>query len=69
MPISKLEKMFEAETLAEREQFATGSDSSMQEPALRRLKGNVAHKRREGIKVGSVRAMYTIYVYLFHPIS
>lgn len=51
MPISKLEQMFEAETLSDREMFEVAMDSSTQEPALRRLKGSAVSKKRKEIKV------------------
>ena len=51
MPISKLEKLFEAETLSERDSYDIGSDDSTQAPALARIRGS-RKSRRESVKVG-----------------
>ena len=51
MPISKLEKLFEAETLSERDTYDIGSDDSTQGPALARIRGS-RKIRRESVKVG-----------------
>jgi len=45
IPISKLEKLFEAETLSERDSYDVGSDDSTQAPALERLRGSMKIKR------------------------
>ena len=45
VPVSKLEVLFEAETLAERDKFDEGTDVSTQAPALRRLGGKILKKR------------------------
>ena len=52
MPISKLEKLFEAETLSERDSYDIGSDDSTQAPALARIRGS-RKSRRESVKVGA----------------
>ena len=43
--MSKLEVLFEAETLAERDKFDEGTDVSTQAPALHRLGGKLLQKR------------------------
>lgn len=45
IPVSKLEVMFEAETLVERDKFDEGTDVSTQAPALQRLGGKILRKR------------------------
>ena len=50
MSMSKLEELFEAETLSERDTFDEGTDKSTQAPALRRLRGSML-MRRESVKV------------------
>ena len=50
MPISKLEKLLEAETLSERDSYDVGSDDSTQGPAIKRIRGS-RKTRRESVKV------------------
>ena len=45
VPVSKLEVLFEAETLAEKDKFDEGTDVSTQAPALHRLGGKILKKR------------------------
>ena len=52
VPVSKLEVLFEAETLAEKDKFDEGTDVSFQAPALHRLGGKIL-KKRHSKKVGS----------------
>ena len=49
--MSKLEMLFEAETLAEKDKFDEGTDVSTQAPALHRLGGKILRKRHSE-KVG-----------------
>ena len=49
--MSKLEVLFEAETLAEKDKFDEGTDVSTQAPALHRLGGKILRKRHSE-KVG-----------------
>ena len=51
MPISKLEKLLEAETLSERDSYDVGSDDSTQGPAIKRIRGS-RNSRRESVEVG-----------------
>ena len=53
-PISKLEALFEGETLTDRENFDEGVDVSTQRPALRRLRGSLFQKRTSGSVRGSL---------------
>ncbi len=46
--MSKLEALFEGETLVERDNFDEGVDVSTQRPALRRLRGSLLQKRASG---------------------
>lgn len=43
--ISKIEELFEAETLSEKDCFDEGSDITIQMPALRRLRKSMKRKR------------------------
>ena len=43
--ISKLEQLYEAETLSERDSFDIGADESTQEPAIKRLRQSIKKKR------------------------
>ena len=60
IPVSKLEVLFEAETLAERDKFDEGTDVSTQAPALRRLGGKILKKRHSEKVCSSVNGYTTL---------
>ncbi len=58
--MSKLEALFEGETLVERDNFDEGVDICTQRPALRRLRGSLLQKRTDG----NVRSFYSFHIVL-----